>query len=414
MRPQRFFIFKAAYNFGRKKMTPEENERICHYAMNSIFGFEPRMALALIDKLGSAAEVFTLAEKDMDALLGPYSKYRGKICTEALDKAFEEYEKLKKRGIAFIGRHERDFPEALLECEDCPVGLFVRSSDKPSDIFGTGPFISIIGTRDLSSYGREWCTRIVEALSFCAVRPVIVSGLAIGVDITAHLTALETGLPTIAVIPTGMDRIYPERHCGYAERIAGTAGCALVTDFPPDTAPQACTFLRRNRIIAGLSQATLLIESKVKGGGMMTSRLAFSYGREIYALPGRVDDLRSRGCNLLIQSKIAEIIYDTDTLIDSLGFNRGLSRRKVAVDTSAALLMKKYSGSLTDKSMRNMLDILDFIKRNREMTVEEIAFEMGLEYRETAYLISLMENESVINVDLLRRCSINFKTRVKR
>ena len=394
-------------------MNPEEHERICHYALNSIFGFEPRTALALIDRMGSASEVFALAEKDMDALLGPYSKYRGKINPGALDRAFEEYERLKKRGGLFIGRNEKEFPGNLLDCEDCPVGLFVRSSEKAENLFNAGTYISIIGTRDMSSYGREWCSRIVEALSLCASPAVIVSGLAIGVDITAHLSALEAGLPTIAVIPTGIDSIYPERHRGYAERISDSRGSALITDFPPDTAPQQWTFLRRNRIIAGLSQATLLSESKVKGGGRTTARLAFSYGREVYALPGRTDDLRSRGCNLLIQNKTAECIYDTDTLTESLGLNRGVSKRKAATDAGAALLMRRFSGSLSGESLGRMLDILEFIRRNRDLTIDEIAFEMGLEFRETAYLISLMENESVINVDLLRRCSINFKPSAK-
>lgn len=394
-------------------MTPEEHERICHYALNSIFGFEPRTALALIDRTGSASDVFSLSEKDLDALMGPYSKYRGKINSGALERAFEEYERLKKRGDVFIGRNEKEFPGNLLDCEDCPVGLFVRSSDKAGDIFNTATFISIIGTRDMSSYGREWCQRIVESLSLCANPLAIVSGLAIGVDITAHLSALEAGLPTIAVIPTGIDSIYPERHSVFAERIANSRGSALITDFPPDIAPQPWTFLRRNRIIAGLSQATLLIESKVKGGGMMTARLAFSYGREVYALPGRADDLRSRGCNLLIQNKTAESIYDTDSLIESLGLNRGVSKRKAKMDAYEELLLQRFSHSLSGESLRRMLDILKFIRQRRDMTVDEIAFEMGLEYRETSYLISLMENESVINVDLLRRCSINFKPTAK-
>lgn len=146
---------------------------------------------------------------------------------------------------------------------------------------------------------------------------------------------------------------------------------------------------------------------------MMTARLAFSYGREVYALPGRADDLRSRGCNLLIQNKTAESIYDTDSLIESLGLNRGVSKRKAKMDAYEELLLQRFSHSLSGESLRRMLDILKFIRQRRDMTVDEIAFEMGLEYRETSYLISLMENESVINVDLLRRCSINFKPTAK-
>ena len=179
--------------------------------------------------------------------------------------------------------------------------------------------VAVVGTRDISPYGREWCERIVHALARTSPKPLIVSGLAIGTDICAHKAALEASLPTIAVMATGTDTIYPYRHRQIAEKMSGTQGCALVTDYPPGTAPLPVNFLRRNRIIAGLSHATILVESKIKGGGMMTCRLAFSYDRDVYALPGRADDLRSQGCNHLIRARMAEPLTSEEDIIDSLG-----------------------------------------------------------------------------------------------
>ena len=125
---------------------------------------------------------------------------------------------------------------------------------------------------------------------------MIVSGLALGVDITAHAAALEGGLPTVGVSPVGIDDVYPRRHVPFVERMCATPGCALVTDYPPGTFPAAFSFIRRNRIIAGLAGSTVLIESRIKGGGMITARLAAGYGRDVFAVPGRIDDIRSQGC----------------------------------------------------------------------------------------------------------------------
>jgi DNA processing protein len=230
-------------------------EKACHCALNRIFGFEPKIALALISHLGGAGEVFRLGRKEIDSLLGPHSKYAGSISDEAVDKAYIELETLERYGIRFIGWGEDNYPELLKECEDPPTGLYIKSSSPIEELWNNRRMISIIGTRDLSPYGKEWCERIVSSLADTSSenRPTIVSGLALGVDICAHNAALKYGLPTIAVMATGPETIYPSRHRTAGERIAQTSGSALITDYPPETAPLAIHFLRRNRIIAGMS-----------------------------------------------------------------------------------------------------------------------------------------------------------------
>ena len=238
----------------------EEKYGLC--ALNRIFGFEPRVAHSLLAHLGNATEVFHMKEDEIRNVIGPWSKYRGRICRKALDEAEEELLKLSGSGISFVGCTDPEYPQMLLDCEDAPLGLYIKSGTPISDLFAPERKIAIVGTRDISPYGQDWCNRIVQGLGQASEKPLIISGLALGTDICAHRNALEAGLPTIAVMATGPETVYPHRHRDFAERLADTGGCGLITDYPPGTAPLAIHFLRRNRIIAGLSDATRLIESK--------------------------------------------------------------------------------------------------------------------------------------------------------
>lgn len=378
-------------------------DRSGYFAMNRIFGYEPRIAVALIENLGSAAAVFEMGKEELDILLGPYSKYRRHISREALEKAADELLKLEADGIRFITRSDSCFPSSLKECDDCPAGLFIRSGTSPEEVFDAPLFISIVGTRDLSPYGKEWCRRIVAAIASCREKPVIVSGLAIGADITAHLAALEYGLATIGILPCGVDDVYPPRHRHYASAIASAPKSALVTDYPPGTAPTASTFLRRNRIIAGMSPATIVIESKLKGGAMITAKLAFSYGRDVYALPGRADDVRSQGCNYLIKGRMAEAVFDENSLIEALGLNGRYVRRRF--DCGEAV--RRFSGRVNPEMLSRIEAVLRLISKHRGICIDEIGRSLGMEYRDVAIVTGLLENDGIIKIDLMQRCVIS-------
>lgn len=379
-------------------------EKSCLCALNRIFGFSPKTGLALISHFGSASEVFRTKPQNIDALLGPGSRYRGQIRAETAGHAAEEIERLNAVGIRFTGWTEDDYPQMLRECEDAPVGIYVRSCTPLAELWKPQRKIAVIGTRDISPYGKEWCESIVSALSSSAEKPVIVSGLALGTDIHAHQSAIANGLPTFAVMATGPDSIYPYRHRAFAERLAATPGCALITDYPPGTPPLAIHFIRRNRIIAGLSDATILIESKIKGGGMMTSRLAFSYNRDVYALPGRIDDIRSQGCNYLIRNKIAEPITSLEELFDSLDLRKMHSSTKKDCTT---LIDKHFQGKIEEEKRIKLIDIYMTIRHRRGISIEELADATGTEYAATAELTGLLEIEGFINIDLLQRCTVN-------
>lgn len=176
------------------------------------------------------------------------------------------------------------------------------------------PRIAVIGTRDMSMQGKEYTIRIVSALSERDDKPVIISGLALGIDATAHRASLQAGLPTVAVVATGLDTVYPYRHTGLAEDITSSEGSGILTQFPDKTAPMAFNFLYRNRTLALLCDAVIVVESRTKGGAMVTARLAFDWEIPVYAVPGRPDDIRSVGCNELIYDKVAEPLFDFDRL----------------------------------------------------------------------------------------------------
>ena len=235
---------------------------------------------------------------------------------------------------------------------------------------------------------------------------MIVSGLALGVDITAQAAALEGGLPTVGVSPVGVEEVYPRRHAAFVERMCATPGCALVTDYPPGTPPAPFNFLRRNRIIAGLAGATVLVESRARGGGMITARLAAGYGRDVFAVPGRIDDPRSQGCNQLIREQVAAPVAEPEALPVALGLGRLRRTRKAELGEA---VRQRFAGALPAAEVDRLVDIATLIRVRRGIAFDEICRETGFGYAEVARGTGLLEEEGFIRTDLLQRCTINTK-----
>lgn len=392
-----------------------KNERICSMALGKVFGFEPRVALSLVENLGSASAVFDLSLSQRDELLGPYSKHKGELTDRLLDEVAEEYERLSRMNAYYIAYREPDYPLALKEAQDPPVGLYVRCTTPPDGLFGgTAPVIAVVGTRDATPYGLRQCERLVYALAQLEPKPVIVSGLAFGVDICAHRTAMRYGLPTWGVMATGVDTIYPWRHRDDAIRMESAPGCALLSDYPLGTNAMAIHFIRRNRIIAALAKATLLVESKEKGGGLITARLAFDYGREVYAVPGRMEDVRSQGCNRLIAEKVAEAVCSPEQWLDSMGLavrrpgqGRGRLGEKGCSEAEEANHVISGSGSITRSDTELCARMLELIRSECGISLGQLALELHCSEVKMAALASVLEADGLIRVDLLRRCRIN-------
>ncbi len=381
-------------------------ERASYCALNRIFGYDPIIAHKLTGMLGSAGAVFGLTAEELDRILGPFSKYKPLISPGEVDRSAEELIALRRQGVEFICRMDDCYPELLAECDDAPVGLYLRSGTPPELIFGKRPQIAVVGTRDISFYGKEWCRKIVTRMSTCERKPMIISGFALGTDIIAHSCALECGLPTVAVLPCGIDSIYPSQHHRWAGRMLDTDGCALITDYPPGTRAIAINFLRRNRIIAGLASATILIESKSKGGGLITTDFAFNYNRNVFALPGRIDDVRSMGCNRIIRCKMADPIEDLDVLMRDLGLGKGDGSSKPRLEEE---VRSRYSGSIPPEHLEYVISAAGLIRRCRGISIQELQVELGCSYSEASYITELLETDGFIETDLLQRCNIKQK-----
>lgn len=368
-------------------------------ALNAAFGDRPLAVDGLLDRFPSAESIFTLPEKERGELFDPYGRVPAGLGDSALKAAEEEYRYLKALGVRIVSIFDKEeYPPLLRECPDAPILLYVRSGRTLKELFGKGRSVSVVGTRAESCRGEEWCRRMVRAIADRSREEVIVSGLAIGVDISAHLAAMAYGLPTVAVIPVGADDIYPRRHSLIADKIVGSGG-AVITDYPPGTQPRPYNFLRRNRIIAGISPATVLVESKVKGGGMMTCRLAAGYGRMVYAMQGRIDDALSEGCNALIAEKVAEPVVSLDSLCGNLGLASG-ARPRLTLEER----VRERLGAAADETV---LAVCREIASRTGMDVEELASRLDLSYSCASRVVGLLESEGIVDTDVLRRCSIN-------
>lgn len=374
----------------------DEKETLCLCALNRIFCYEPVVGLRLLEYFGTAAAVFEAPSGQLGGLLHARPEYAGKVHRGALAESARELESVERLGGRFVGLHSPAYPQLLRECPDRPLGLYVRSQTPVEDLFNSREAIAFVGTRDLSSYGREWCGNLVSTLSETSAKPLIVSGLAFGIDYVAHTTALTLSLPTVGVMATGIDRIYPSRHESLAERMVCTPGCALVSCYPLGTAPLANQFLSRNRIIAGMSRATVLVESKIRGGGLITARHAYSYDRDVYALPGRVDDVRSQGCNRLIRDKIAEPVISREDFLDKLGLKAPRLRKQD--------VLGKAAGLFPDGSLE--LAVLKAVLAERGIDIRTLCARTDRPYAEVIAAALALESEGFLSMDILQRCSV--------
>ena len=275
----------------------------------------PVTARKLISSAGSASEVFKMNRASLEQISGIGPRLSRSIISSALlDQAEKELEFLDRHRISALFYEDADYPERLKECEDAPVLLYARGDRG----LHARRALSVVGTRKASSYGKELCRDIVLELGAMIEDLVIISGLAFGIDVIAHRAALEGGVPTVAVLGHGFSTIYPHAHRETAKRICSHG--ALVSDFHSGLGPERNNFLRRNRIIAGMADATLVIESAHSGGALITAHMASSYQRDVLAVPGRVTDDRSRGCNSLIKNSVAALVESAEDIIGQLNW----------------------------------------------------------------------------------------------
>lgn len=230
-------------------------------------------------------------------------------------QAEEELRFIEQRKLDFCCLADEDYPRRLATCPDAPLVLYRKG---PCNL-DARRIVSIVGTRRLTAYGRQQTEKLVAGLASACPDLLVVSGLASGIDGCAHRAALDNGLHTVGVLAHGLDQIYPAQHWRLAGEMVGQG--ALLSEFPHGTSPIAANFVRRNRIVAGLCDACIVIESAEKGGSLITARLARDYDREVFALPGRNIDPCSRGCNWLIKKQIAALFETADDLLREMNWD---------------------------------------------------------------------------------------------
>lgn len=279
--------------------------------------FNNRLSVKIIEKCGGI-DAFFQESKDGIIKLLQESNYKGPIpnLKEAIEKAKQEEEDMEKHHISICTYKDSNYPMLLAECPDTPIAFYYKGNLSCDE----AKSLAIVGTRKATHRIINKIDSIVKDLAEISPELKIISGLAYGVDIAAHKSAINHKLKTYSVMGVGLNRIYPAQHTNIAEDIIKKGG-VLISEFPCNSKTFPANFLARNRIIAGLSNATLIAESPVKGGSMSTANLAFSYDREVMSIPGFPQDEMSAGCNMLIKKGIASLIENANDISKILGIN---------------------------------------------------------------------------------------------
>jgi len=334
-------------------------------AISLIPGIGPITARTLIAYTGSAENAIHEKEKSLLKIPGI-----GEINAQRIAAAQNDALNQAKREIDFISKHQiqtffyldDDYPVRLKGCSDAPIIFYYKGNADLNE----SRIISVVGTRNATSYGKEICDEMIRKFSEQNYRVMVVSGLAYGIDVQAHKSCLKYNVPTIGVMAHGLDIMYPSLHSSIAHKMLENGG--LLSDFPSETKIDRQNFLRRNRIIAGLADATIIVESAEKGGALVTADIANSYNRDVFAFPGRSSDIYSRGCNKII--KFNEAVFKTSA-----------SR---VVQTSLFV-------ELTSEEQK-LVDIL----RNGEYFVDEITFETKLPMSKVSALLLGLEFKGLV------------------
>lgn len=290
-------------------------ELLYQIALTHIEGVGNVIAKNLISYCGSASAVFK-AKKSTLLKIPEIGEYTAKsvINFNEFDKAENEIKFIEKHKIKTYFYASQNYPYRLKSNADCPVLLYqLGDADLNAE-----KIIAVVGTRMPSEYGKNFCEKMISDLS--GLNITVISGMAYGIDICAHKASLKNKLPTVGVLAHGLDRMYPAEHKKYAKNMMNNGG-ALVTEFLSGTKPDRENFPRRNRIVAGLSDAVIVVETALRGGSMITAELAWQYDRVLMALPGKAGDEKSVGCNFLIKTNKAEMLENADDLLKSLGWN---------------------------------------------------------------------------------------------
>lgn len=362
------------------------NEQETFYAMalTRISNFNFATALALYRELGSATAIYE-NRADIGKVVDDCSPRLIEALrdwNEPLKRAEKEMEFCQKHNIQVLVPANERYPQRLTECADAPLVLYYKGV---ADL-NQAKIVSVVGTRRCTTYGQDLIRRFMEGLKRWCPQVLVVSGLAYGVDIAAHRQALANGYETVGVLAHGLDRLYPPRH-----RDTATAMLAkgwLLTEFMTMTNADKPNFVRRNRIVAGMADATILVESAAKGGGLITTAIARSYSRDVFAFPGAVGAQYSEGCNNLIRDNGAMLITNADDFVLAMGWNDEAALRE-AKDNG---IERQLFPDLSEDEQK----IVDLLRKTNDLQINILTVKTSLPINKLTALLFQLEMKGVV------------------
>ncbi len=360
-------------------------------AFSMIKGINAGHARSILDAAGSVDAFFELPQAELWMRLGSVNRdLSDDGRRRLLDAARAEAAFVEKHGIKALMVGDTGYPLRLENCSDAPAVLYVLGSSEAVDCQRS---IAIVGTRNATAYGVEMTRRLVQDIADNIGDVVIVSGLAYGIDVHAHKAAMAAGLPTVAVVAHGLNTIYPADHRDVASRMLHSGG-AVVTEYSSAASIHRGNFLARNRIVAGLCDAVIVVESDSRGGALSTARLALNYGRAVGAVPGRVTDRYSRGCNNLIASDAAAIVRNAADIASQLGWGLNAAPgEQTAFDF----------GKLPPQQRM----IVEYLRKHPTDTADDISRAFGNDFASVSALLMEMEMDDVITANPGGTYSVN-------
>lgn len=359
-------------------------ESLYAMALTRIGHFNFATALALYHEAGSAAEVYHHRRDITQVIEGCTPRLIAAIkdWDEPLRRAEVEMEFCQHHGIEILTPADADYPQRLNDCIDAPLVLYYKGNAPLNQT----KILSVVGTRHCTTYGQDLIRRFMADLKRWCPQVLVVSGLAYGVDIHAHRQALACGYDTVAVLAHGLDRLYPSAHRDTAAAMVRQGG--LLTEFMTQTNADKPNFVRRNRIVAGMADATILVESAAKGGGLITTGIAHSYGREVFAFPGPVGAPYSEGCNNSIRDNEAMLITGADDLVRALGWG---DDRRLATAKTAGIERSLFPELDAEEQM-----VVGLLQKTNDLQANIITVKTGLPISKVAALLFQLEMKGVV------------------
>ncbi len=353
------------------------DELICRLALTLVPNIGDVQTKLLVQHFGGAQSIFKAKKSELEGVEGMGSVRAQSIMSfKEFEAAEKELQFIQKFNIQPLFLTDSAYPQRLLQCYDPPTLLFYKGT---ADL-NASKIVAIVGTRNHTDYGKTVTENLVKGLADQGI--IVVSGLAYGIDSIAHKAALKAGIPTVGVVGHGLDKMYPAENATLAREMVKSGG-GLLTEFFSGTRPDKHNFPLRNRVVAGMCDATVVVETHAKGGSLITAKLADGYNRDVFAVPGRANDVKSAGCNFLIQHNKSVLLQTADDLLTVMGWKEVAKKRKKQKELFIELTPDEKT-------------IVQLLQEKEAVHIDELNLRSGLSSSAVATAILSLELQNII------------------